>query len=144
MQIEQKAKEDAENQRKAELKKLADDEAAKQKDQREKEERKRQEAEQNRKEEKERTIVAATESALAENSGLQAQIIKLQKELKEVRIQRDLAQKESIATKLDIEKARIDKRTTELEIQRYTDMLAQRIKQSTLLAQQQEAATGKK
>ena len=129
-----------EDQRKAELKAQADAEAAKAKKDREAADQKRREDEQNKKDEKERTITTATEAALAENSGLQAQIIKLQKDLQETRIQRDAAQKEAIETKLDIEKARIDKRNAELEIQRYTDMLAQRIKQSSLLAQQPDVA----
>ena len=98
----------------------------------------------NKREEDERKIVAETESALAENRRLAALITKLQKDIQGMRVARDKAQKDAIETKLDIERSRIEKRNSELEIQRFTDMLATRIKQSTLLAQQDVANAGKK
>ncbi len=91
---------------------------------------KQKEEERNKKEEVLRTIVNDTEAALADGKRLQAQIIKLQADIQTTRAARDKAQTEAMETKLDLEKARIDKSNAEFEIQRYTDMLANRMAQS--------------
>ena len=128
---ELKAKSDAEEiVRKQIAKEASDKEAARQKAERQAALDKQKEDERNKKEEIERNILNATEAAIAEGKRLQAQIIKLQNDIQSTRAARDKAQAEASDTKLELEKARIDKNNSEAEIQRYTEMLANRMAQS--------------
>ncbi len=129
---------DAKNKAEEEAKKkaaqeLAEKEALRQREEIRQKVEAQKEKEKNEKEEKYRKILAETEAANAQSKKLQAQIVKLQKDILAVREARDKAQAEAIVTKLDLEKARIDKRNAEFEIQRYTDMLANAIAQSQAL-----------
>ncbi len=98
----------------------------------------------NEKEEKYRKLIADTEAANASSKKLQAQIVKLQADILAVRAARDNAQAEAMKTKLDLEQARIDKRNAEFEIQRFTDMLANRMDQTQALVNDVLAGAKKK
>lgn len=136
-----KAEDDA---RKLELKIASDKEAERQKAARQAEIDKKKEEIRNAKEEAERKILNETESAIAEGKRLQALIIKLQSDIQTTRAARDKAQAEASDTRLDLEKAKIDKRNAEFEIQRYTDMLATRMAQSQAMVADVMANAGKK
>jgi preprotein translocase subunit SecF len=142
---EQKAKSDADEAARKEIAKAAaDKEAARQKAAHQAEVDKAKEAIRNAKEEAERKILNETESAIAEGKRLQAQIIKLQSDIQSTRAARDKAQAEAIETKLDLAKALIEKRNSEFEIQRYTDMLATRMAQSQAMIADLNAGAKKK
>jgi len=126
-------KDNEEAARKKVLQEAADKEAQRQKEERLALIDKQKEEERNKKEERDREIIGQTESANASSKKLQAQIIKLQADILAVRAARDKAQTEAMETKLDLEKARIDKRNAEFEIQRFTEMLAKRMDQSQAL-----------
>ncbi len=141
---EQQRLADEEAARKAELQRQADIEAERQKAEliAKIEAHKRQK--QAEIDERNRKIIQETEQANAQSKKLQAQIIKLQKDILNVRAARDKAQSEASETRLDLEKARIEKRNAEFEIQRYTDMLATRMGQSQALFAEQIADAKKK
>lgn len=137
-------KKKAEDARKLELKIAADKLAEEDKAKRQADIDKRKEEIRNAKEEAERKILNETESAIAEGKRLQALIIKLQSDIQTTRAARDKAQAEASDTRLDLEKAKIDKRNAEFEIQRFTEMLATRMAQSQAMVADVMANAGKK
>ena len=141
---EQRQKDTAEEARKKKLQDEAEQEAARQKAIRQAEIDREKERIKNEKEEKNRKLIAETEAANATSKRLQAQIIKLQSDILSVRAARDKAQAEAMETRLDLEKAKIDKRNAEFEIQRFTDMLANRMDQSQALVNEVLAGGKKK
>ena len=130
--------------RKVVAKAAADKEAARQKEERQTAIDKVKEEIRNKKEEAERKVLNETEAALAEGKRLQAQIIKLQNDIQATRAARDKAQAEASETKLDLEKAVIDKRNSEFEIQRFTEMLSTRMGQSQAMVADVMANAAKK
>jgi colicin import membrane protein len=79
-------------------------------------------------------IQEETDKFLAEATDSSKKITELEAQLKALRDQREKANDEYIDLELSVEKAKIDRRSAEIEIQRTTQMVASRAEKSSLTA----------
>lgn len=131
---ERLARIDAE-QKEIERKKKIDDQAKIDADARKqqlaKEEQERQDKLKRDRDERERVLKESTERYVTTGRGYQAEIARLQKELEAARVARDKTAGEALDLTLDVERSRIAKRAADNEIQRLTEMIEIRMKNST-------------
>lgn len=88
-------------------------------------------AEQAKVDERKRVLTESTEKYQTTARGFQAEIARLQKDLENARLSRDKAAADALDLSLDVERARIAKRASDNEIQRLTDVIQNRLNNST-------------
>lgn len=129
IEAETKAKEEADRKKKNE--EQAEAEAKKRKEEADAAERERLAKIQRDRDERERVLKESTERYVTTGRGYQAEIARLQKDLEAARLSRDKAAGEALDLSLDVERSRIAKRAADNEIQRLTEMIEIRMKNST-------------
>lgn len=87
-----------------------------------------------------RLLNESTEKYVTTGRGFQAEIARLQKELETARLTRDKTSGEALDLSLDVERARIAKRTADNEIQRLTELIQLRLAGSQLALMPPSAA----
>lgn len=132
---QQVAKKEADEKAEAERKKKLDDQAREEarlrQEAADREEQARQDKVKRDRDERERLLKESTDRYVTTGRGYQAEIARLQKDLEAARIARDKAAGDALDLSLDVERSRIAKRAADNEIQRLTEMIEIRMKNST-------------
>ncbi len=128
--VEKKKTEDDQKKKEAETK--ARDDARKRQEEREAEERKKEEDKAAKQAADDKKVRDQTSEFLAKAKAAETQVQQLDAELDRLRKEKDRTSRETFDLEKQVELARIARRNAELEIQRLTEMVAQRASQSAM------------